>query len=392
MATDSTLASQGEPAYSAGEKGIDLFALLIALLEQWRLAVVTTVIAAVVFTAFIYSLKPKYVAKASIVPQETRGEGSSLAAFFSARGPGTLYLGLLQSRSVQDAVVKHEDLMTLFKTTSPEAARNTLDGKTTVSEDANTLITISVKDGNAQDAARIANAYLQALQDLVNAMAVQPSSQTAAFFETQLAKASDDLSQAESDLARTQKSTGLVAPESQTQLGLTAIAQLRAQRDAALVQLTTLLQSETDLNPQVVRLRAQIAQLDSQERTLEGNGSSPVGAAPAAGEMPQTRLDMDRALRSVKYHEQIVSSLASQYEAAKLNENFARPAFQVVDRAIVPENKAWPPRKPFFAAALIFAVLLGFIAVVARLTLRRIQSDPEHAAQLRSLRAAFARR
>jgi tyrosine-protein kinase Etk/Wzc len=380
-----TMANPEQP-----ERGIDVFAVIIALLSEWRIGFATFVVVALVCLGFILLLKPQYVATAVLLPQEGHTDTTGLASLFSNHGPGQLYMGLLQSRSVQDNVIERANLLQLFHASSMESARDILNSKSGFAVGVDTLVTISIRDGNAQDAAKIANGYLDALQNLNDSMALQQGTQTAQYFGQQLDLEREKLIKAEQKLAQTQKQTGLVAPDTQTQIGLSAIAATRAQISSRQEQLTALLQSETEQNPQVVTLRSQIAQLEAQERQMEGtSGGSRVGAALPAGQMPDNNLDILRAQREVKYHDTLVTSLSNQFETARLNEAFARSAFQVVDRAVVPERKAWPPRKPFFAASLVFGIVMGIVAILGKLTWRRVTADPEHRAQLAQLRKAF---
>jgi tyrosine-protein kinase Etk/Wzc len=374
------------------ERGIDLFGIVVALLSEWRLGLIAFAVVAVICVGLVFLLKPQFVATAVLLPQAGRSDSGNLGSLFSNHGPGQLYIGLLQSRSVEDDVIQRAGLLQLFQTSSMETARNELSAKSSFAEGVDTLVTVSVRDGNAQDAAKIANGYLEALQNLNDTMGLQQSSQTTRFFQHQLEDERQQLIAAETQLALTQKQTGLVASESQTQIGLSAIAGVRQEITMRQVQLTALLQSETEQNPEVRTLRSQIGQLQAQERRLEEGSGSPVGAAPSAREMPQNNLDIVRAQREVKYHDALVTSLANQFEAARLNETFSRSAFQVVDRAVVPEHKAWPPRKPYLLASLVFAALMGGVAVVAKLMWRRVIADPGHQAQRARLREAFGAR
>jgi len=374
----------------APEHGVDLFALVVALIAEWRIMLIISFIFFGIFVAYIYSLKPMYVADASFVPQTGgRNDSGDLASLFANHGPGSLYIGLLHSRSVQDAIIQKLDLMSIFHTTSHETARAALGGMSSFSEGPDTIIRVEVRDGNAQDAARIANAYLDALQGQNESMSLQQSAQTSKFFDSLLQKEREQLSQAEAQLARTQRQTGLVLPESQTQSGIGAIAGVRAQITSLQVQLAAMLQSETEGNPQVQRLRSQLAQLQEQEHVLEGNSQSPLGAAPAAGNIPQTTLDLEHAQREVKFHDGLVDSLASQFESARMNEAFGHSALQVVDLAVVPEHKAWPPRRPYIEIAAVGALFFGLIGVVFKLVLWRILADPQYREQMKTLRKAF---
>jgi len=391
MSLDSQNESILPPAGQTGrEEGVDLFAITVALLVEWRIGLITFVIAAVLSVLFIWSLKPQYVASATLLPQEGHTQTDSIAALFSNRGPGALYIGLLKSRSVQDSTIDHAHLLQHFHTNSYESARKVLASKSSFTEGIDTIIEISVRDTNAQNAALIANAYLEALQDLDDKMGLAQTVQTRHFFERQLEQEKDELAQAEDNLEKTQKQTGLIAPETQTSIGLNAIAATRNQITNLQVQLASLLQSETEQNPQVVRLRSQLSQLQQQEAELERGGASPVGAAPPAGQLPQTNLDFIRAQREVKYHDALVTSLASQFETARLNEDFARSAFRVIDPAVPPEQKAWPPRKPFFIFGIFFSAFLGLLVIIAKLVVKRIASDPSHRANIKVLRSAFS--
>jgi uncharacterized protein involved in exopolysaccharide biosynthesis len=290
---------------------------------------------------------------------------------------------------VQYDVINRLGLLKMFHTSSYEDASAHLAGESSFSQGGDGIITISVRESSAQSAAEIANAYLDALQQLNDRMAASQSDKTRRFFEYQLDQERAALATAETKLESTQQKTGLIQPETQTSIGLGAIASTRQRINELEVQLAALRQSATEQNPQVVQLRSEISQLEADEEQQERGGATPVGAAPAAANLPASNLDYVRAQREVQFHTGLVSSLSSQYETARLNEDIDRSAFQVIDRAIAPERKAWPPRKPYIAIALAFAFILGLFSVVARLVGRRILNDPAHREYLQNLRAAL---
>ncbi len=374
----------------APEDGVDLIKVAAAYLSQWRLFAVCFVLVLAASICYIFSLKSQYVATASFLPQASTNQSDPYSAIFSPRSPGEVFVGLLRSRSVQDDVVDRAHMLSLLKTTSYETARGAVAGKATFSVGGDGIVQISIRDGNAQQAAVLANDYLDALQQLNDSMAQQQNREMQAFFQSQLNQEKADLDTAEANLEATQKKTGLIQPETQTQLGLSAIAGVRSQITSLQVELASLQQSETDANPNVQRLRSQIAQLQAQEHTLEsGSGRSPVGAAPPAGQLPQNNLDFTRAQREVQYHNQLVNSLSAQYGSAHLDEHLSRPAFQVIDRAVVPEHKSWPPRKSFVLVAIAFALFASLVIVTLRLFLLRVLRDPANRDSLTLLRQAL---
>ncbi|HSU19092.1 MAG TPA: hypothetical protein VLI45_05045 [Acidobacteriaceae bacterium] len=389
MATHTVKPGLLPPANAQEESGVDLIAVSAALLSEWRLGLITFAVLLIASAAVILSLKPKFVATAVIMPQNTRIESSTLAALLTTRASGGMYVGLLESRSVQDEVVDRTHLMQLLHTTSRESARGVLAGMSTFAEGSDTLISIKVKNKNAETAAAIANAYVDALKALNTRMSLEQSTETGDFFKAQLQEERGELNQAETHLESTQRKTGVVQPEMQTSIGLNAIAQVRAQITQVQVQLAALLRGATEQNPQVQRLKSQLAQLQAEEHTLElGTGPSPAGAAPSAEQLPEQNLSVLRAQREVTYHNALVTSLANQFEAARLMEGSGPSQFQVVDRAVAPERKAWPPRLPFLIGAAIFSAVVALLLMVCRLVWRRIESDPDHQARMALLREA----
>ena len=379
------------PNASEGERGIDLLSIFVSLVSEWRLIVSWAIALFVLFCLIIFTLKPKFVATAKILPTGTREQNDALASLFGSRGAGALYVGLLESRSVMDDVLDRTGLMQAEHARDRWGARGILADKTTITEGADTLISIEVKDVDAKRAAEIANAYLDSLHALNNRLRVTESAETRQFFQTQLQEERGLLSSAETALTRTQKQTGVVDPAAQTQLGLAAIQGIRNQITALEVSLAGLLQRETEQAPDVQALRSQIAKLQSQEHEMESSASGPVGAAPAAGRMPENNLDYERAQRDVRQHELVVQSLANQYEAARLMESRGRSAFQIVDFAVAPERKAWPPRRPLVILAFVFAWIIGLSAAVVKRMFGRLTADPASQANLARLRAIFGK-
>ncbi len=375
---------------TADAGGIDLLALAIAFISQWRLALSVAAIVAIFGIGYVLHLKPLYVATATILPQEGRSSETLASAFFNVRGPGTLYIGLMSSRSVQDLVIDRANLLQIYHLSDREAARGMLTGISKFTETGDGLLTISVRDGDANRAALIANAYLDALQALNEDMGLQQSTRTRSFFETQLTQERGQLAQAEDRYRQMQKKTGLVQPEAQISSGIATIQTTRQQIQTLEVQRAAKLRSETEQNPEIMQIDAQLAQLAEQERTQESAGSgAPVGAAPSAQQALSQSLELQRAQRDVTYYSALVASLGNEFETARLNEIAGRSAFQVVDRAIPPEKKDWPPRKPYFAVSLAFAVLMAIVAVVLRLVILRIKAHAKTRSHLQALRRAL---
>ena len=321
------------------EGGIDLLELAVAFLSQWRLAVLVTVLVAIPCFAYVMHLKPQYVAIATILPREGRSS-DTVVSLFSKSSPGALYMGLLRSRTVQDIVIDRAHLLEIFHTTDRNSARGTLAGSSSFTETPEGLINVTVRNGDANTAALISNTYLDALQQLNENMSLQQSTRTREFFESQLKQERNTLAEAENRYQRLQGKTGLIEPGAQISSAIGSIQNTRQQILTLQVQRAALLKSETEQNPEVQRVDAQIAQLQAQEHAQESSGSgSPVGAAPSAATALEQNLELQRAQRDVGYSSTLVTSMTNEYETARLNEIAARSAFQIVDLAIPPTGQ-----------------------------------------------------
>ena len=370
--------------------GIDLVSVAAAILTQWKIGLVTFVAVAAAGLLYVHSLKPQYVATATFLPSQGHVEASNIASILNTSGPGNLYLGLMRSRSVQDDVVERVHLRERYGVTSHEVGRDILASKSSFLEGPEGIITITIRDQNAQAAADMANAYLIGLQDLSDKMAQAESNQSRRYLDRQLDQAREQLSEAEQNLVHLQQKTGQFAPESQAATSIGNIAVLRSQITGLQVQLDVLRQSEADGNPDVERLKAQIAGLQTEERRQEaGTAATPVGAAVSAVDIPTLNLEISHAQEIVTTRRAAVTAMASQAGSSHLDPSFSHPVFQVIDRAIPPEFKAWPPPQQYEAAALGFALVLALVAVLIALVLKRVLANPEHRANFRRLRQSF---
>ena len=370
------------------DDGIDLMEIVTIFVVEWRRFLLAVLLVFGVGVAYIFSIPPLYETDATLLPQ---GQGqSAVATLFSNHSPGDIFLGLLASRSVQDEVIDRAGLLDNYHTTSRAVARAILGGRSVFSIGRDTLVTIKVRDGNAEAAQRITNAYLEGLESQREKMLDAEALLHNRFFQQQLTQEAAALAQSEQELKAVQQRTGLVQPEAQTSIGLNAIAGVRAQITALEVQLSSLLLGASEQNPQVKDLRAQIGQLQAQEHTMESAGATTAaGAAASAKQMPELNLDYTRKLREVRYHEAIFTSISNQYEAARLSEGYTGTPFVVIDRAIVPEGRAYPNRRLYVMVAAAFSVLVGFAFITLLLVWRKLWADPAQRQRFLTMRRSF---
>jgi uncharacterized protein involved in exopolysaccharide biosynthesis len=126
-------------------------------------------------------------------------------------------------------------------------------------------------------------------------------------------------------------------------------------------QLAALLTGGTEQNPQVVRLRSEIANLYGQVDRLQEKTSGS-GPTASAAQLPALTMEVERRTRDVKFHETLLQILSRQYENARVDQSYT-PGIQLVDRPVLPDEKSWPRRKIMMAFGFIFGGLIGLLFV-----------------------------
>jgi uncharacterized protein involved in exopolysaccharide biosynthesis len=368
-------------AHEEEESSIDFLAYLNTLYRGRRTVVVTTLGAFAIATAIAFLTPPQFTSRGSFIPPSSTnssvsslmGQLGPLAALGGGgmmsgpKSPGDLYVGILKSQSVESEIVKRFDLMSVYKAKKESQAEGALAARSKFDVGAkDSIVTISVTDSSPQRARDIVNAYLDALRETNGRLALSESSQRRVFFGQELAKEKDALADAEVDLRKVEEQTGLISPEGQTATEIQMIAQTRNQIAAREVQLSSLRESATPQNPEVIRLQSEIGDLEGQLVRLQmGTGESKTGAIPTS-KVPELELEVVRKSREVKYQEALFDMLVRQYEAAQMDESHDAPLLQVLDAASYPDAKSGPQRKQIMLGGLIFGFLAGGVWVLVR--------------------------
>jgi uncharacterized protein involved in exopolysaccharide biosynthesis len=96
-------------------------------------------------------------------------------------------------------------------------------------------------------------------------------------------------------------------------------------------------------------------------------------------DVPRAGLEYVRALRDLKYNETLFEMLSKQYEAARIDEAKDAPLIQVIDLAVPPERKSWPPRRLYVLGGILGPGILACAIVFTQFR------DPEGMEQLGAL-------
>jgi len=187
----------------------------LRIIHKYRwMIMVMTILAMGATVAYSLSQPRMYQANTSIVPPIDRlSQGGGLASKLGGIGSGLLqgmliqgdlsglYVGLLESRAVSDALVDKFDLQNVYSNEAEitkSDARSILKNNTTIKASNEGIVHITVKDLDAKRAADIANAYVEELDMQNKRLSGGQATSKRVFLENRLKEIEGELSKIES--------------------------------------------------------------------------------------------------------------------------------------------------------------------------------------------------
>jgi tyrosine-protein kinase Etk/Wzc len=221
-------------------------------------------------------------------------------------------------------------------------------------------------------------------------LAITEAARRRLFFEQQLEQAKDKLTVAESAMTQVQRSTGVLQMDSQARALIESAAVLRAQVAAKQVQIEGMRSFAAEDNPELILAKQELSALQAQLAKVAGSETdSGSDINLSKGRVTEAGMEYLRRYRDLKYQETVYELLAREFEIAKLDEAREGSIVQVVDAAVTPDRKSFPPR----TLIVLGTTFLSFIGALLYLSFRqrfRIASDlPENRQRVRVLKGLW---
>ncbi len=398
MGTDPT--AQHEPSTAATAPGVTPFGLALVLVRHRKMIAAVAVGAGVVAAVYSLTLPNRYTGITRILPPQQGGSsaammlgqlGGGLGALaggvLGVRSPSELYVGMLRSQSVADALIERHDLKRVYGTSTMVDTRDRLAGDSRFSADKGGFIAIEADAGDPRLAAELANSYVEQLHRLTTTLAISEAAQRRAFFEQQTQQARDKLADVEVRLRQAIDSGGLVSVDAQGRATVETIARLRGTISAQEIQVGAMKAYAAPSNPELQRAEKELASMRAELSRLESG--TPGGEAAARGDVKG--MGHIRLLRELKYYEALFEALAKQYELARVEEAREAPMVQVLDRASPPERRSGPRRTRIVLSAVLGGLFAGVLAALALSAVENARLDPSSRSRFAALREELRR-
>lgn len=318
-------------------------------------------------SARILPPSPAPTASAALMGQ-MGGMSSSAMSLLGMRSQSDVYVAMLRSRSVADALIDKYKLGDWYGETYPTKTRRILARLSAITFSRDGVITIAVDDTDPRHAMELANAYVDELGRMNRTLAFSEAAQRRAFYEQQLAQTRDKLAEAETRARQAMARSGLVNVDAQGQAMVATTARLRGQITAAEVRITAMRGYATASNPALLQAQRELAALQQELARVEGRHGGRAEPAGAAN-------DNLRLLREVKYNETLYELLAKQYELAKIDEAKDAGSLQVLDRAVWPDLPSGPNRPAIIFIATLLATGLALLLAYLLDALARVRGQ-----------------
>jgi len=334
----------------------------------------------------------KFEGTVQIMPPDAPGSGSSMASMalpmlmkspgmsglsgmagdmLGVKSTGSLFAKVMQSRTVEDNLIDHFHLRDRYGKKYWEDARKILQAATVVTEDKKSgVISVVVRDRDAQLAADLAAAYIRELDLLMLRTSTSAAGRERAFIEQRLQDEKAALDDAQKRFSQFSSNSMALDIPQQTRVMVESAARLQGEMIASRAELQGLEQIYTAENPRVRTLRSRVNELqramDQLNVGVVGKPAAGDGASspyPSVKKLPLVGLEWTNLYRDTKIHETIFETLTQQFEMARIQEAREIPTIKILDQSVVPEKRHPSPK----LVTAIGALLSGLLACVGLL-------------------------
>jgi tyrosine-protein kinase Etk/Wzc len=339
-----------------------------------------------ILSSIISLLLPKmYIATARILPPRENSPGlASLlsktddplgglaASLMGNQTPAALYVGIMKSRSMADALNQKFKLKELYGLKYIEDVYSKLEDRSNIEvSKKDQLISVSVKDRDPQRAADIANAYLEMLEQIDRRLNIAQGKRKRVFLENRLKEVRADLEKAETDLKVFQEKYHLVAIQEQAKVAIEGAAEIKGEIISAQTELKVFKQFGTEKQIEAVLLKAKIEELEKQLNSItHGPTAENAESIPSEtnkgpnffipfDDLPRLGMQLMRLTREAKIQEKLFGLLSVQYEMARIEESRDVDTLQILDQAVPPEKKSSPKRYIIIISSILISFLFS---------------------------------
>jgi uncharacterized protein involved in exopolysaccharide biosynthesis len=354
-------------------RGFDLLDYLVVLVKYKKLFIILFFLLTVSgYLAVYFLIPPQYDSTAVLVVTEDSqlnplntiaGNFSSLPLDMLGFSGVTsfdrynLFTTIIYSRSNLEDMMKRFDLKKDYGVEKTEDMVKLLRDLIEVNITDELAYEISVRASSPEKAAEMTNYLLQKVNNTVIDLNTKKARENRLFLEERYHEIMTNVTLAEDSLRRFQEKSGILEAENQTKAILEVYAKLEAELGVKQVELAVTEQIFGMSSPQAENMRITVNDYKNKIDNY-ANGSSKENVLLPLKRLPKDVVQYYRYFRNVEIYNAMLEFIIPLYEQSRFEEVKAVPVLQIIDKAVPPEKKSYPPRTLF---ALIITFIILFI-------------------------------
>jgi uncharacterized protein involved in exopolysaccharide biosynthesis len=347
----------------------------LVLLVTWKKVLLTVFFVSLILSYLFvrFFIEPSYSATATIIPAVEANALSGLTSLikdFSVALPTGLsgmtkesemdiYNTILFSRTSVERLIDKYDLQKLYKIKSREMAikaiRKTI--KTDVTMNNAFIIIASAKTPKL--ACDITNDLVTYLNDKIIELHIAKAKDNRRFLEQRYNEIKTNVKNAEDSLQAYQEKTGVFEVNEQTKATLENLSKLESELAVKQVEYSVVNKIYGENSPVTSNAKITLQEYQKSFDQMK-NGQDRTKIIIGINSLPKKAMEYYKYFRDVKIYNQMLEFIIPLFEQSKFDEQKTIPIIQIIDPAVPPEKKSFPPRT---LLALITACTVSFFTI-----------------------------
>ena len=359
---------------------MEFISLLIAFWQAKFIIIAITGIAGVLSIVISSKITPVYEARVTLLPitagdTSTVGFSSTIAEITGISTPQSSsnqkILTILRSRTLCEQIVNEMDLVETWQIDYETSDYNEiynqivreLRSSMSVMEDGNIgLIEVTVEHTNPELAAYLANKSVEILEKKLMEKSITISRKSNELLEKQIQNQKKILEELQTALIEYQRRYKVLNPQNQVQTTMGLYSGLFSKKIDIEIQISQLKSALSETNPKIASLRKQLVGIEEQMKKLEYTQEGRAGVSLT--DAPDYIIEYEDILRDMEIAKGIYINLLSLSERSELITSEDDVFVEVIDPAIVPDQKSKPNRKNIVLASGIGGFVLSIILII----------------------------
>lgn len=367
----------------AEEKKIDLLDYFV-ILVKWKKFLIALFFPFMIITylGIYFLIEEQFDSSALLVPAEDASIGgiAGLIGNFGANlpfgiGAGSspemnMYNTIIYSRTNLQRIIDEFDLLSVYKL-SPEIkgykeiALKSLAGSIEAYETEFSAYEIKVRANSPQLSADITNFIVKLLNEKLIELRTKKSKNNRIFLGERVVEIRNNLTSAEDSLMKYQEQSGLLAVDEQVKGLVATYTALETELITKQIEQSIIEKLRGKNSPQFETVNIEVIEYEQRLEEMKRNGG-PSGLIPALNSLPERVINYFRLLREVEINSSILKFILPLYEQTKIEEKKDIPTLQVIDDAIPPAKKSYPPRTILTLLITFSVFLMAFIFILMK--------------------------